>query len=244
MKKIVKYKYVILVVILLIIFVLGFFLIDINYVDKQIILRTHNVSRFDIVAIKYKDKKYSNFILFGLPGDTIKIVKGIPYVNSKDFKELFDRLYIIDLSDKENINSPLSIIRLSYQKYNALKAKTLVRPIILPQNFIDSSVYPHSSYIHWNLDNFGPFIVPKKNMVLKLNFYTYLLYKDLIERESKDELFYKNHHFFLGKKEINYYKFKKDYYFILNKNLNKCFDSRCFGPVEKKTIVGKVIIQF
>ncbi len=116
---------------------------------------------------------------------------------------------------------------------------TNIKPVINKEYFGDTSIFPHSNLFSWNKDNFGIIILPRKNMVIKLNQKTYNLYKSTIETYENNKIETQNGKFYLNNNEITTYTFQQSYYFILNDNRSNTNDSRTFGLIPKKNIKGK-----
>ncbi len=240
----------ILVVIIsaLILSFLFFSLFDVDLETKEVIYKRPDLNRFDHVVAKYGNVYYSDLLLFGKPGDTIEFKKGVPYLNSVPSPQHFYRQYLVDLADSnfdyDPENFPVEFIYLTYPQYKSLEKHLLVTPVVLQRFFWDSAVYPYSRDLAWNADNFGPIVLPYRGMVLKLNRYTYLVYKPVIEKYEKKSLTRKNRKFYLNGKQVTSYTFKKNYYYLLNVNLNTNFDSRFWGPVPRKNIIGKRVWKY
>lgn len=96
---------------------------------------------------------------------------------------------------------------------------------------------PRPSYIDdcdlgWNLHDWGPIYVPKKDDSILIDKNNYHLYKKIIEWESDlpiDSL-----------SEGIQYRFKHNYYFVAGDNTLHSIDSRYWGLVPDDFIVGKV----
>lgn len=102
--------------------------------------------------------------------------------------------------------------------------------------------YPKDSLIGWNVRNFGPLLVPAKNTVISMSYKTYVLYRLLIEWESKESLSFdfSKKRCYLGDKLIQTYQFRQNYYFMAGDKVGESGDSRYWGLVPEPFIVGKV----
>ena len=100
-------------------------------------------------------------------------------------------------------------------------------------------------YMDWTLDDFGPLKVPNKGMVIEFNKVTYFLYKQLLidyEHLSVEEI---NGKYYVEGKQIKKFVLKNNYYFVMGDNRGSSVDSRYFGFICEKLIVGKVkIVMF
>lgn len=104
------------------------------------------------------------------------------------------------------------------------------------------SAYPNDLLIGWNVRNFGPLFVPAMGTEIKMNPINILLYRPLIEWESKETLCFNlsDSCCYLGNQQIQSYRFRYNYYFMAGDRVESSEDSRYWGLVPEPFIVGKV----
>ena len=81
--------------------------------------------------------------------------------------------------------------------------------------------------------------IPKQGDTIPLNKDNYMLYWRCMDYETRMDLEYKDSTFFLNGRKLDYYVFKKNYYFMLGDNWMNSNDSRHWGLLPEDFIVGK-----
>lgn len=94
--------------------------------------------------------------------------------------------------------------------------------------------------LNWTIVSFGPIYIPGKGSVITLDSVNFILYKNLIEYETKEIVEKKNRRFFIGGKMQEHYRFKQNYYFVAGDYIFDSDDSRYWGLLPEDHIVGKV----
>ncbi len=220
------------------------------------------------IKVRPVDKK-ENFVkrCVAVAGDTLQIIDTKVYRNGipqPDYKGL-QWNYTVRTSG-ENINPKaferLGIYKSDVQIYpagglyllpltnemvkNLEQFPTIVevKKIIAPKGEYDPSIFPHNPKIPWNNDNFGPLVIPKKGMTIKLDSTNIILYRRVIDVYEHNNYTEKDGKVYIDGKPVNEYTFKQDYYWMMGDNRHNSADSRAWGFVPEDHIVGKPVLIF
>ena len=159
-------------------------------------------------------KKYYVKRCIGLPGDTLSVVNGIYRVKG------FDGV----LGDIQNQ------YLLAQTPNNVLKERQVW------------SVFPNDSIVDWNIKDMGPLLIPSKETEIEMNYLNFLLYRKLIEWETKGKLEFDRAEncCYHNDNPLEKYHFQHDYYFMAGDYAVDSDDSRYWGVVPDDFIVGIV----
>jgi signal peptidase I len=112
------------------------------------------------------------------------------------------------------------------------------------KNTFDQNIFPHSENIHWNSNNFGELIIPKKGTEIKLDKNNISIYARLISVYEHNDLKIVDNNIIINVNKTDTFVPKMDYYFMIGDNRDNSNDSRYWGFLPENHIYGKVLKKF
>jgi len=221
------------------------------------------IERGDVVVFRYPLSPFQNFVkrCVALPGDTVRILGGMVYINGirQNYpvtSKIEYNLYLKNRAAFNTLHSSLNqanpnvtyndslhscIVTLTKDELNLLKQTGLIDSVsieVLDSRHTVLPPLPDTKY-QWTPDNFGPFVVPRKGAVIRVNEKNLILYETALQKHFNPQL--KNGRYFINDCEVTTCTFSQDYYFMMGDNRHNSTDSRYWGAVPKELITGKVV---
>lgn len=103
---------------------------------------------------------------------------------------------------------------------------------------------PRDSAIGWTIRDMGPLLIPGRRTSIELTYSNWLLYRRYIEWETGKKLLWQDSISVMDGKPIKSYTFTEDYCFAAGDHVIDSRDSRYFGLVPEKFIVGTAGIRW
>ena len=98
--------------------------------------------------------------------------------------------------------------------------------------------YPKDPQLNWTIKDMGPMLIPEVNTEIELDRKNWLLYRRYIEWETGRKLQWRDSAAVMDGKPLKTYRFKENYCFAAGDHAIDSRDSRYFGLVPEKFIVG------
>ena len=201
-----------------------------------------NLQRDEVVVFHFPPDPHENYIkrCIALPGDTVQVLDGILYVNSKPqafpatakieyklwfhdygkFQRLTDSLHLPVGALRTARSSDFRIIPLTQTEVSVLKNASMADSLKLHVLEGTETVFGLSTADtnrRWTTDHYGPFIVPYKGMNILLNKENRRHYKTILQVYEGLKT---------GDEPGRQYRFKQNYYFMMGDNRHNSTDSR------------------
>ncbi len=111
----------------------------------------------------------------------------------------------------------------------------------VPPGEADYMIFPQFS--NFNKDNYGPIRIPRKGDVVQLTAATYPLYSSLVADEGH-EVSLQGREVFVDGSPVQEYTVQDNYYFAMGDNRDNSLDSRFWGFLPERDLVGQALMVY
>ena len=215
----------------------------------------------DVVVFNSPLDKGLTFVkrCIGTPGEIVEIKNSIVFINQVPINEnyilhnykliskkkplvdrLIDSLKLVRDQHSYKKEENLYVVSLSKLMVNKLASINYIDTIFKMDQSIkkNTNIFPVGMSNIWNENNYGPLLVPKKGMKIKLTNLALSLYADLISSEGNN-LSVSENGVLINGRIVKTYTFRNSYYFMMGDNRDNSSDSRWIGFIPRQLIIGK-----
>jgi signal peptidase I len=229
-----------------------------------------NYKHYDVLAFNYYEDDITDTLAIvlvqrciGLPGDTVELEDGFVYVNNKENKFIPDLQHNYHVRARKELDSVFMMehglteggiisddldysFSMNLSAADSLKKDSLIKVVerkIEKSGYRDGRIFPLDSNYKWNRHNYGRIYIPKKHDTLSVNKGNISLYKRLISAYESNSLEVKGDSIYINGALADRYVVKQNYYFVMGDNRDNAMDSRYWGFLPERFIIGKVITR-
>ncbi len=174
--------------------------------------------------------------IIGLPGDTVRIINGSVLINGHPIEEHPDCTYDYQYTAPPKRKEVISLSNAQYAALSPAEQKKLNK-VIEQGETSEQFIFPSAKQEQWNIDQYGPVLVPAKGLRLSSVELQQPAFLETIENHEKH---FSNPPSPNNSSNINY-TIQQNYYFVLGDNRRHSTDSRNLGFVPENHVQGKMV---
>ena len=222
----------------------------------------NNKFQFGNIITRPVDKR-ENYVkrLIGMPGDKLQIIDGVVYINDEIGyqPEHMQHNYFVKINgtainqkilDKfgisEGYRTPVPnqfVLNMSASTAEEFKKQPFVIEVTRANapagTEVSQEIFPNDTlHFRWNVDNFGPIVIPQEGATVQITPENIALYERCITAYEHNSLEIKDGKIFINGIETDEYTFAMDYYWMMGDNRHNSQDSRFWGYVPVDHIIG------
>jgi len=226
---------------------------EFSFINKSFRLPGLNlIKRNDIIVFNNPIDVSKTYIkrIIGLSGENILITKNcIAIATLKDSSNIkmlkptsntgleqhlkldFSSYPLSDVADNKEVLKTYDFFKVKCFNTEVAKDSTVT---------INTQLYKEKISLSWSNSNWGPLEIPSKGTTVKLNKTNLIFYKYILKNYESVKFEEINNRYYVNETQIGYYTFKNNYYFLIGDNWTNSLDSRNWGLVPEKNVIGKV----
>ncbi|UZR93462.1 signal peptidase I [Chondrinema litorale] len=221
-----------------------------------------NIKRGEVLVFKYPKDFKTIYIkrCVGLSGDSLQIINSHVFVNGDTLQNMpeFKFRFLVSTNgesidpsffEEQSINDYFELrggkyyVQMTLNQAEKLRHIGLIEDIkidLMQKGEGDRMIFPEIYKDTWNADYYGSIYIPKSGDIIKLTRENIGLYSKVIEYENESVII-EDSVVLIDGKQVSEYKVKDNYYFVLGDSRHNSEDSRYWGFLPEKLIVGKVM---